>query len=154
LRRAAVAGEHFVDVRRIVLGPADRVIVLELLAGLYRADRLDEHAAVLGHRFAVRIAAVVDEARVVAVDAGVDDDAAVDDEQEGVVVVGGLCLVAAVSFLVRHALAQVFDDARALADAARRKGPEAMHARTPHAEHLRSGGAHTAIGALMAGWYW
>ena len=77
--------------------------------GAMSLDRLDEHAALLDLGLAVRIARVIDEARVVAADAGVDDRALVDDEQERVVVVLVVVLVALVRLLVRDAVAEVLD---------------------------------------------
>ena len=64
---------------------------------------------------------MIDEARVVAVGAAVDDDAAIDDEQEGVVVARVLVLVAPVGLAMRDAIAEILDDAGALADAAQRE---------------------------------
>src|SRR4029453_10860336 len=60
------------------------------------------------------------EAGRVAVHAGVDDGALAGDEQERVAVVVALELVAPVGLGVRDALAEVFDDARALLDRAGR----------------------------------
>src|ERR1700686_4019158 len=81
---------------------------------------------------------MVDEAGVVAIGAAVDHDVAVDDEQESVIVADVFMLVAQVGLPVRHAIAQVLDDPRALADAAQRKHAPAMNARTAHAHHPRS----------------
>jgi len=61
--------------------------------------------------FALRLAGVIHEARLVAIDAGIDHGVRVDDEQEGVVVARILVVVTAIRFPVRHALAQVRDDA-------------------------------------------
>jgi hypothetical protein len=97
---------------------------------------------------------VVDIARLVAVDTGVDDDVLVDDEEERVVVVRVLVVVAPVGFLVRDALARVFDDARALRNLARGEHAAAVHSRAPHSDERRAvdvSGAHTATGALIAG---
>ena len=133
-----------------------------------RADRLDEHAAVLDDGLAVRSAAVVDEARLVAVDAGVDDGALAGDEQERMAVVIALALVAPVGLGVRDALAQVLDDARALADAPRRVHAAAVDARIARLDRrrleplglaLRCSSARTsALAALLlatfASWAW
>src|ERR1700722_8612626 len=178
LARAALAGEDFIDVGRIVTIASDLVVVGKLLARLNGADRLDEHAPVIDQRLAVRVAGMVDEARIVAIDAAVDHHAAIDDEQECVVVANVLVLVAPVGLAVRQPVAEVLDDARALADAAQGEDSAAMHARAAHAHHAgsrhyprygllapRSGRplaaagflatlTHTATRARIAGWDW
>ena len=52
---------------RVVRIAPDRIVVVQLLARLDRADRLDEHALVLDGALAVGIAGVIDESRLVAV---------------------------------------------------------------------------------------
>src|SRR4029077_10069057 len=74
-REAAAAGEDLIDLRRIVGFALDLVVVSEFLARLDGSQRVDEHAPILDHGLAVRLTGVVDEARLVAVDAGVDDGA-------------------------------------------------------------------------------
>ena len=69
---------------------------------------------------------MIDEARIVAVGAAIDDDAAIDDEQKGVVVARVLVLVAPIGLAVRDAIAEILDDARALADAAQREHAAAV----------------------------
>src|SRR5690606_12264044 len=92
--------------------------VRQLLAALDVADRLDEDAAVLVHRLAVRFARVVDPARVVAAPAAVDHRLVVDGEEEGVVRLD-VVVVAAVGLFPTDPFAPVLDQARALGDAAR-----------------------------------
>ena len=67
--------------------PGELVVVAEFLAGLDRADRLDEDAPAVDDGLAVRVALVIDEPRRIAADAGIDADVVVDDEQERVAVV-------------------------------------------------------------------
>ncbi len=57
---------------------------------------------------------MIEKPRVVAIDAGVYDGLGVDDEQERVTVVRVLVLVTPIGLLMRDALADVLDDARAL----------------------------------------
>src|SRR5882672_4604487 len=83
---AAAAGPDLVDIRRIVVLALDLVVVVELFARLDVAQRFDEDAPLLDHGLAVRVAGVVDVARLVAADARVDHRALVDDEEERVVV--------------------------------------------------------------------
>src|SRR5690606_27044676 len=85
LGRAAVAGVARLHRRRVRLVQDVRVVVRQLLARLDVADRLDEDAAILLHRLAVRIAGVIDPARVVAVPPAVDHRLVVHGEEEGVV---------------------------------------------------------------------
>jgi hypothetical protein len=94
LRRTAATRINLVDIRRIVALAADLVVVTELLTGANTANRLDIHATILDHRFAIRIALMIDEARAVAADSGVDHGALVDDEQERVVVIHIVIVIA------------------------------------------------------------
>jgi len=57
---------------------------------------------------------MIDEARIIATHGGVDDCVFVDDEQEGVIVVDVVIVIAIVRRLVREALPEIFDDPRAL----------------------------------------
>jgi len=77
--------------RRIGAIASDLVVVGYLLARPNGADGFDGKPAIIDQRLAVRIAGVVDEARLVAIGAAIDHHAAVDDEQEGVIVADGLC---------------------------------------------------------------
>src|ERR1700722_5484197 len=150
-RRPAAAGEDHVDVGRIVGLALDLVVVGELLTGSDVADRLDEHGAPLNDGLAVRVAAVIDEARLVAVDARIDDRAPVDDEEERVVVALVLVVVAAGGFGVRNALAEVLDHARAPLDALGGEHAQAVQRRVAHLD-ARGGAArcaHTATAAAM-----
>ena len=105
------------------LGQGDAVVVGQLLAGLDRADRLDEHPVAgavvavvfLEHGLAVRRAAVVDPARDVAVEVGVDHVLVVEREQERVARVG-VAAVAGVDVGVGATAAAVLDQALALGD--------------------------------------
>ncbi len=80
----------------------------------------------------------------IAADTGVDAEVVVDHEQEGVAVVVGLHLVARIRFVVRDAVAHVFDDARAAADAAGRIHATAVDLRTlHHVQRIGFGGRGT-----------
>src|SRR6185312_14692634 len=83
LREAAAAGEYLVYARRIVLFALYLIVVGHLLARRDRARGLDEHPPLLDHRLAVGVAGVIEEAGIVAVDAGIDDGSRIDDEEEG-----------------------------------------------------------------------
>src|SRR6185503_8080700 len=131
-RRTAAAGVDLIDVGWIVLLATDLVVVTELLAGLDVAHRVDEHAAVLDDRLAVALALVIDETRVVAADASVDHGLLVHDEQEGVVVALVVVFVALVRRLVRHAIPEVFDHARALTDRRDGEYTAPVHRRIAH----------------------
>src|ERR1700722_9250853 len=151
---AAAARVDVIDVGRIVVVALYLIVVAQFLAAPYGPNRLDEDALVQRGAFAVRIAAMVDVPRLIPVHARVDHGFRVHREQKRVIVVRILVLVARVRFLVAHALTQIFDDGRALADAARGEHAESMDGRVPHFEQgsaaaLR-GFFHTAMGALMA----
>src|SRR5580698_3977250 len=157
---AAAAGEDHVDVGRIVGLALDLVVVGELLPGGDGSDRVDEHPRFLDHRLAVRLAAVIDETRIVPVDAGVDHRFVVGDEQEGVVVAVLLALVAAVGLGVRDTLSEVLDHAGALRYRPQREHAEPVQRRGPHLEQRpvrlpRAALAvrHTATGARMVSWW-
>src|SRR5690606_20961713 len=92
--------------------------VRQLLAALDVAERLDEDAAVLVHRLAVRVARVVDPAGIVAAPAAVDHRLVINGEEEGVVRLD-VVVVAAVGLFPTDPFAPVLDQARALGDAAR-----------------------------------
>src|SRR6185437_11712241 len=79
---------------------------------------------------------MIDEARIIAVMATIDDDTAVDDEQERVPVVGGLGLIATVRLAVRDAIAEILDDAGTLADAPPREHALTVQWRIAHLEHV------------------
>jgi len=64
---------------------------------------------------------VIDVARLVAADTGVDHRALVDDKEKGVVVFIRPFLVAPIGLFVRNALADILDDARSGRDTAQRK---------------------------------
>ena len=85
---------------------------------------------------------MIEEPCLVAVDAGVDDGLRVYDEEERVGVRRVLALVAPVGLLVRHPLAEVLDDACALADAAQGESAQAMD--------RRSGAPRTAVASAMS----
>src|SRR5215472_6719959 len=150
--QAAVAGEDRVDVGRIAGLALDLVVVGQLLSGRDAADRVDEHTRTLDHRLAVGVAGVIHEARLVAVDAGVDHRGVVGDEEEGMAVGRALPLVAPVGLRVGDALAEILEHARARLDAVQREHAESVQRRGPHLDQrLRRLflGAHTATGALM-----
>src|SRR6185437_16937383 len=90
----------------------------------------------LNARLTVRIAAEIDETCIVAVAATVDYDAAVDDEQEGMCILGGLGLIAPIRLAVRDASAKVLDDARALADTPACEHALTMQARGAYLQHV------------------
>ena len=100
------------------------VIVGEFFARLNVAQRVDEDAPVFFDRFAVRVAGMIDPARVVPANPRVDHYyAAIQTEEECVRVVG----------VVGHtfpgdAFSGVFDDARLFPDAFRGKNAAPMHA--------------------------
>src|SRR5204862_5579702 len=96
------------------------------------ADRIDEHPSGLDHRFAVRLAGMIHETRLVAVDPGVDHGVRVDGEEESVVVARLFVVVAAIRLGVRYTLAAVLDDAPAARDARRREHPQAVQRRLAH----------------------
>src|SRR6185437_12317573 len=155
-RRSAAAGKDLVHIGRVVAVALDLVIVGQLLARLNGANRFDENALAAHAAFAVRIAAVVDVARLIAVHARVDDDPRVHREQEGVVVVRVLVLVARIRLRVAQAVGEIPDGGRALADAA---GGEHAGSVDAGGSHFEQGCAeagrslfHTAMGALMGGW--
>ncbi|MNI75234.1 hypothetical protein D3C73_1313680 [compost metagenome] len=107
----------------MALGQGDAVVVRQLFASLDIAQRLDEDlvaAAVtvfvfLDHRLAVRVAAVVDPARVVALVVGIDHPVIVEGEQEGMAAFH-IATVIGIDIAVAAQQALVLDHALALLD--------------------------------------
>src|SRR3954468_3536014 len=97
-----------------------RALVLVVVHQLRsRGDRLrgfDEDPFPIVDRFAVRLARVIDEARLVPVHRSVDARLVVDREEERMMAVHLLVVVSLVRGLPRDALAEILDDARALLD--------------------------------------
>src|SRR6201991_4757704 len=118
VRRAAEAAPYLLETGGMRHVQRDAVVVGQLFAGGDVADGFDQHAVVLRRlalhrlldpRLAVRVAAVVDPARRIAVAVAVDDEALVEGEQEGM---AGLATVAIllVGLGMGDAIALVFDD--------------------------------------------
>src|SRR5690606_34479891 len=107
--RAAPALVQLAPFRTHAPLPLVRVVVRQLLAALDVAQRIDEHAIVLFDRLAVGIARVIDEPRVVAADRRVDAGATLQAEQERVMDLHGIVVIATVRLLGIDALALVFD---------------------------------------------
>src|SRR5690606_37917796 len=106
----------------------DVVVVVEQLLPLAdRLDRVDEDAAILDNRLAVRVAGVVDVLHAAAADARVDHRLVVDLEQERVMTLLRLVVVAAIRFLPRNALTAILADALAGPDVAGRECAPALH---------------------------
>src|SRR3984957_7095942 len=137
VREPAAAREHLVYVLRVVVVAINLVVVRHLLAGLDRAQRLDEHPALLHDRLAIRIARVIEETRVITVGARIDDGLRIDDEEERVAVVLLLRLIAPISLVVGNALSEILDDALALLDPAGRKHSAAMYVGIAHQDGCR-----------------
>src|SRR5215207_5279673 len=103
---------------RVIVAALVLVVVDELRARRDRLDRLDEDALAIVDRLAVRRAGVIDEARIVPLHRRVDHRLVVDGEEEGVVAVHLLVVVALVRRAPGDALPNVLDDAGALLDRA------------------------------------
>src|SRR5213076_3230692 len=92
LLRPAAARPDLLQAGGVGFVQRDAVVVGEFLAGLDRALGFDEDAVLarilplvlLEHRLAVRLAAVVDPARAIALEVGVDDLVVVEGEEERV----------------------------------------------------------------------
>src|SRR5512138_1959164 len=136
--RAALA--HVQTLGVLILGAVTlvRVVVRQLFAGRDVANGLDVDMLSLVDRLAIRRAAVVDEARFVAADGGIDHGVAVDAEQEGVVTAHAAVVVSAVGLVMRDALARILDDARAALDRPEREGAAPLNFRAPKCEVLVS----------------
>src|SRR5689334_19232585 len=87
------------------------VVVGQLLAGGDGAQRLQVDPPVLGDRLAVGLAGVVEEACLVAADAGVDQGVLVDGEHQDVRMLRPIVVVALRRLLGRDPFAQVLDQA-------------------------------------------
>jgi hypothetical protein len=150
-RAAAVLGTTMASVgfTQLFAGASiDRqpIIVGQLLLRLDRPRRIDKDASVfLFYSLAIRIATVIDPARRIAVDAGVDDFAITESENERVVWIVRIGRWPSARFLPTRSFALIFDDARTLADFARRKCTMTMGGREANREgRCGLGGWHTA----------
>jgi hypothetical protein len=126
---AAPAGILGLQLLGIRLVDDQAVVVVELFAGLDVAQALDEDPALFLVGLAVGVAAVVDPARRVAADGGVDHPAVVDVEVEGMVRVFRVPGMAPLGFLPGDDFADVFDQLLALGDVLQGKHPFAVDAR-------------------------
>src|SRR5687767_9668196 len=101
------------------------IVVGELGSRLDCVEGVNEYLPARDHGLAVRLARVVDEARVTAagLDRSVDARLAVQREQKCVVTLHVVVVVPAVSFLVADPLAGVLENARSLPDAPKREHP-------------------------------
>jgi hypothetical protein len=112
------------------------VVVRQLLALLYRASRIDPDTAVLDDCLAVGIARMVDEARLVASCAAVDDRPLRQGEEVRVMPAHALVIVPLVSLGVRDPLAGVFNDALACTNAPCRERPATLYGGTADLERV------------------
>src|SRR5580704_1968798 len=81
---------------------------------------------------------MIDEARIVAAGATVDDDRPIDDEQKRVTVIGRLMPIAPIGFPMRHTIAEILDDARTFADPAQCEHAPAVQSRASYPDHVRT----------------
>ncbi len=142
---ACIVGQF---IRVVGAFPGELIVVPQFVAWFDIPNRFDEHAAAFDHRFAIGSAAVVDVAGFVAVDAGVDHRPIAGDEQEGVAVVLPFLIVAPIRLRVRHAFAQVLDDARALLD--RRNGFDASAVNRRIVDGDQRGGGRNGSGSFLS----
>lgn len=131
---AAVAGEAALGGRGVAFLEDILVVVGELFAGRDVPDRVDPDLRSLSHRIAIGLARVVDPPRGVAAHGGIDHDAVVDGEQEGMVPLAGDVGIARVGLGRRQELAGVFDEAGAGLDPAGGESAAALDGRLPDRE--------------------
>ena len=108
---------------------------------------------------------MIDEARLIAADRGVDYRLGINDEQKGVIVVRVVIVVAPIRLAMTDAIAGIFDDARPLRNAHPRENAATVNRRITHANPGIAGLilhavpyfmprlGQTATGALIAAWY-
>lgn len=113
---AAVAGVVGFGVFIVLLVAGEAVIVGELFARQNVAHGFDVDATRVDHRLAIGLAGMIDEASLIAFYPGIDRRAFVDAEQQDSRVMVAVIFVTGVRLFGRDALANVFDDARSLAD--------------------------------------
>jgi hypothetical protein len=111
----------------------ERVVVTELLSWTNVTDRLDPDAAIVDHRVAIRVAAVVDPARLVAVDGRVDDDIIIDGKEKRVLRAWHLG-ISGVRLGRGKALSGVFDESSPGRNRSRGKSAQAVDTRIPDLE--------------------
>src|SRR5205823_1004313 len=85
-------------------------VVCELDAGLNVPPGINPDSGVLDDRFAVRVARMIDQARVVAAAVSIDTSLLVEREEISVVAPHALVIVPAICFLVADSFSGILDD--------------------------------------------
>src|SRR5690606_8550093 len=114
--RTAITGVARLHGGRMPLLEDVRIVVRQLLARPDVSDGVDVDVVGLDDGFTVGIARMIDVARDVSADRGIDDRVIIELEEERVVAVHLVVRVAAIRFLVRYVLADVLDETRTLPD--------------------------------------
>jgi len=127
VRGAALAGVKLQILFRILVEILVLVVVRELGTGGNALDRLDPDVPPFDEGITVRIARVIDEARIVSIECGVDDPLGVQREQKGVVTGVSLIRIPTIRFGVGDLLADVLDDRCAAWDVLSREGAQSLY---------------------------
>lgn len=130
-RRPAAAGKQTLQRGRVAFVVDQCVVVVEFLARVDVAQRVDVHAAVLFVGFAIGFAGVVDPAGVVAAPAAVDHVAVGEAEVKRMIDRATLFGGTARRYVPRDAFPAVLDDPFARRDGAQREHAVAVHGRFP-----------------------
>src|SRR6218665_2323023 len=138
---AAPAGVLGLEPGGVALLDGQAVVVTEFFAGLDIAQRRDENAALALVGIAVRKATVVDPARGVAAELGVDHMLVIDVKIKGVPGLHGVMRVALLRRLPIDDLAGVLQQHVACGDVLHGKNALAMHARAPGLDAAAGAGA-------------
>src|SRR6218665_2913569 len=141
VRAAAPAGVLGLEPGGVALFDGQAVVVTEFFAGLDIAQRRDENAALAFVGIAVRMATVVDPARGVAAEFGVDHMLVIDVKIKGVPGLHGVMRVGLLRLLPIDDLAGVLQQHVACGDVLHGKTAIALHARAPGLDAAAGAGA-------------
>jgi hypothetical protein len=122
---AAMTGELRFRCGIILFFARQTVIVGEFLARTDRAQGFNVYPPRFDHWLAIGFARMVDEARLIAIHAGINDSALVHDEQQDVRV-RAFVFVARIRLLMRNALTGIFDEARTFGNPLRGEDAKAL----------------------------
>jgi hypothetical protein len=138
LGRTTATRPNHINIRRIGRVTLDEIVVTKLIAFLDVPNGFNKNPPVVNDRLAIRIAGMIDVAHVATTHTAVNDNAIIDCEQEGVIVIVRLVRIAAISLSVRDTIPYVFANTGAFFDITKGKYTRTMDFGSAHANKRQS----------------